>query len=115
MVITLLATAEKNSAELVFATIQDNTGWNSDGGAYMVGMLPGAFGFLAIDSPARFSEETAKPRTDVPRAMFWGVLGSIAIGIPFTLVLGFCMGDPAVLLQSPIVSLNPLSLVRTRP
>ncbi|KKK26013.1 hypothetical protein AOCH_000444 [Aspergillus ochraceoroseus] len=112
IIITLLITTKnKNSARDVFWSIQDNTGWNSDTMAFFIGMLPGAFGFLAIDMPARYSEETKKPGLDVPRSMCWGIVGTALIGLVFVLALAFCMGDPAELLQSPIVSLNPLALI----
>ncbi|KAJ9143518.1 Amino acid/polyamine transporter I [Pleurostoma richardsiae] len=110
LIVTLLATTkEKNSAKVVFGTVTDYTGYNSAGVAFMVGMLPMASGFTTMDLPARYSEETAKPHTDVSRAMFWGVLTSSVIGLVLVLVIAFCMGDPSALLESEIASLSPLA------
>jgi amino acid transporter len=112
LIVTLLATTkEKNSAKVVFGTVTDYTGYNSAGVAFMVGMLPMASGFTTMDLPARYSEETAKPHTDVSRAMFWGVLTSSVIGLVLVLVIAFCMGDPSALLESEIASLSPLAEV----
>jgi choline transport protein len=91
----------------VFATFTDDTGYNNRGIAFLIGLLPTASGFTGMDTCARYSEETAKPHTDVPRAMFWGVLTNAIIGLPFVLVIAFCMGDPALLLTSEIAAHSP--------
>lgn len=112
IVITLLATTEeKNSAELVFTRLQVQSGWSNTGIAFLLGMLPSVFSFLGVDVPSHFAEETEHPRTDVPRAMFWAVIINVACGLPFVLVLSFCMGDPVALLNSPIGALNPTAQV----
>ncbi|KKK26005.1 hypothetical protein AOCH_000451 [Aspergillus ochraceoroseus] len=111
MITLLVTTKNKNSAKVVFGSIQDFTGWNNNAMAFFIGMLPGAYGFLAIDAPARYSEETKHPNTDVSRSMFWGIMGSVLIGIPFVLTLAFCMGDTQELLQNPTISLSPLALI----
>ncbi|KAJ5361871.1 amino acid transporter [Penicillium brevicompactum] len=100
-----------NSARTVFLTIDDNTGYNNSFAAFCVGMLPAAFGFLSLDISARFSEEVPDPEVNVPKSIFWGILATTSIGLPFVLTIAFCMGDPTELLESPIVNLNPLALI----
>lgn len=115
VIITLLSTTgihNMNSAHQVFGYINDNTGWNSQAAAFFIGMLPGAYGFLGIDGPTHNSEEVRDPPRDVPRAMAWGVLATALIGLPFVLTLAFCMGDPVILLESPVAALSPLVQVR---
>ena len=116
VVITLLATTkEKNSAKAVFATLTDETGYHNKGIAFLIGLLPTASGFTGMDTCARYSEETAKPHTDVPRAMFWGVLTNAIIGLPFVLAIAFCMGDPSLLLKSKIAEHSPFVQVCSHP
>lgn len=112
IIITLLAcTKKKNSAKEVFGSFENYTSYSSNGVAFLIGLLPTCTGFTAMDMPARYSEETAKPHTDVSRSMFWGVLAASAIGLPFVIVIAFCMGDPAVLLTSNIAALSPMAQV----
>lgn len=112
VIITLLATTKnKNSAKLVFGELHDFTGYNNNGVAFLVGLLPTASGFSSLDLPARYSEETAKPHSDVSRALAWGVFASSCIGLPFVLTIAFCMGDPAELLTGKITSYSPLAQV----
>ncbi|RAH68324.1 amino acid transporter, partial [Aspergillus aculeatinus CBS 121060] len=112
IIITLLVTTKnKNSARMVFLTIEDHTGYNNNFAAFCVGMLPAAFGFLSLDVTVRFSEEVPDPEVNVPKSIFWGILATTAIGLPFVLAIAFCMGDPNELLMSPIVNLNPLALI----
>ena len=111
--ITLLATTkEKNSGYTVFLQLQNQSGWSNTGLAFLIGLLPSVFSFLGVDVPSHFSEETEHPRTAVPRAMFWAVMINAACGLPFVIVLSFCMGDPLKLLQSPIGVINPTAQVK---
>ncbi|KAI1609748.1 amino acid/polyamine transporter I [Exophiala viscosa] len=112
IIITLLATTKnKNSGKEVFGSLENYTGYHNTAAAFFIGLLPTATGFSTLDLPARYAEETKKPHEDVSRAMFWGVLTSAAIGLPFVLTIAFCMGDPAVLLTSPIASHSPLAAI----
>lgn len=113
VMITLLATTRnKNSAKHVFATLDNQSGWDNDGVSFFIGLLPAIFGFLGIDIPSHYSEETADPRMDVPRAMVWGIAVNAVVLIPFSIVLGFCMGPTPELLASPIARINPMAQVR---
>lgn len=112
MIIILLATTDhKNSARTVFVDLENFTGWPTNAAAFLIGVLPTSAGFSTLDMPVRYSEETSKPQTDVSRALFWGVLASATIGLPFVLVLAFCMGDPEELLQGSVVHLSPLAQI----
>ncbi|KIW41525.1 uncharacterized protein PV06_07075 [Exophiala oligosperma] len=112
VIIILLATTDhKNSARTVFVDLENFTGWPTNAAAFLIGVLPTSAGFSTLDMPVRYSEETSKPQTDVSRALFWGVLASATIGLPFVLVLAFCMGDPEELLQGSVVHLSPLAQI----
>jgi choline transport protein len=112
IIITLLATTKnKNSGKEVFGSLENYTGYHNNAAAFFIGLLPTASGFSTLDLPARYADETKKPDQDVSRAMFWGVLTSSAIGLPFVIVIAFCMGSPADLLTSEIVALSPLAQV----
>lgn len=110
--IVLLATAPYfNSAETVFAHVLDSTGYHSDGVGFLVGMLPTALTYVALDIPVHFAEETKNPRLDCSRAVFWGAVATALIGLYFNLAVSFSMGDPMTLLANPIAMTSSLAAV----
>lgn len=68
MAVLLGCTRKKNSAKYVFTEFQNNTGWDSDGIAWCVGLLSALFAFFSLDTTVHFSEEIASPATSVPKA-----------------------------------------------
>ncbi|KAM0548763.1 hypothetical protein ACHAPJ_009759 [Fusarium lateritium] len=107
---TLFATTENyNPASLVFTSLLDNTGWKNQAICFLVGMLPASTSFIGVQMAAHWSEETDKPTTDIPRAIFWGTIANAVSNFPFILAMAFCMGNPNDIFQDPLVSISPLA------
>lgn len=54
------------------------------------------------DATAHIAEEAKNPAVIVPQAISMALTFTYVVGWLFNIVLVFCMGDPAVILASPI-------------
>ncbi|EWC48442.1 hypothetical protein DRE_02211 [Drechslerella stenobrocha 248] len=100
LVVTMLATIivflvlgeRKQSAEFVFATFINNTGW-PNGFSYLLGFLPIVYSMTGFDNAAHLAEELEDPEVNAPKAM----IGSVAIGgisgLIFSIIMLFCIQD----------------------
>ncbi|KAK6361132.1 hypothetical protein TWF730_004879 [Orbilia blumenaviensis] len=81
--ITVLAISNpKNSAEFVFATFRNESGWSSPFIAFMVGLINPNWSFACLDSVTHLAEEVPKPERAIPYA----ILGTVGIGFVTSLV-----------------------------
>lgn len=75
-------------------------GTATSAGPWMLGFLLGAFTIVGFESAANLAEETKRPETVVPRAMWQAVLASGVLGFLFLLVVTAAVNDPTALAQS---------------
>lgn len=98
--IVLGAMAEKNSAHFVFVETSNQTGWENDGVAWMVGLISSVYPFLGYDAACHLAEEIPHPSRNVPLA----IMGSISInglmGFAFFVMLLFSTGPLDSVLNS---------------
>ncbi|KAF2404178.1 amino acid transporter [Trichodelitschia bisporula] len=77
ILITVPSVAPRHqSAKFVFATFINNTGWRSDGLAYIVGLVNTNWAFACLDAATHLAEEVHAPERMVPIA----ILSSLGIG-----------------------------------
>ena len=77
ILITVPACAKKHaSAQYVFATFVNSTGWKSDGIAFIVGLINPNWIFACLDSATHLAEEVPKPERNVPIA----IMATVVIG-----------------------------------
>ncbi|EEH22110.2 hypothetical protein PABG_04321 [Paracoccidioides brasiliensis Pb03] len=72
-------------AKFVFATFINNTGWKSDGIAFIVGLMNPNWVFACLDSATHMAEEVANPERSIPIA----ICGTVFVG--FTTAWFYCM------------------------
>lgn len=94
ILITVPARAETHqSPKFVFATFINSTGWDSDGIAYLVGLINCNWVFACLDSATHMAEEVARPEKAIPIA----ILGTVAIGFTtawcFVISMFFSLND----------------------
>ncbi|RGP73097.1 hypothetical protein FLONG3_6412 [Fusarium longipes] len=106
--IVLLSTSDKTDPEFVFATFQNETGWN-DGIAWILGLLQSALSLIGYDAVLHMTEEMPSPSRDAPLAMVYAVGVGGTTGTIFILVMLFCLTDlPSIVATKtglPIVEL----------
>uniref|UniRef100_A0A8H7N224 Amino acid permease/ SLC12A domain-containing protein n=2 Tax=Bionectria ochroleuca TaxID=29856 RepID=A0A8H7N224_BIOOC len=91
----------RNSASFVFTNFQNNTGWESDGIAWCIGLLTSAYITVGYDSAAHMCEEMKNPTMGVPRAMIGSLLINCTMGFAVLIAVLFGMGDINEALASP--------------
>ncbi|KAH0613863.1 uncharacterized protein H6S33_005749 [Morchella sextelata] len=75
--ITVLATSSpKQNARFVFANFVNNTGWESNAIAFIVGLINPNWSFACLDSATHLAEEVPRPERNIPFA----IMGTVAIG-----------------------------------
>ncbi|KAF0639277.1 hypothetical protein FPSE5266_10246 [Fusarium pseudograminearum] len=106
--VVLLSTSNKTDPEFVFATFQNETGWN-DGIAWILGLLQSALSLIGYDAVLHMTEEMPTPSRDAPLAMVYAVGVGGTTGTIFILVMLFCLTDlPSIVATNtglPIVEL----------
>ncbi|KAF5240691.1 hypothetical protein FAUST_4217 [Fusarium austroamericanum] len=98
MAVMLAMSKSKKPATTVFATWINETGWDNNIIAALVGLLNPAFGFVAIDAVVHFSEEIKDPETNIPRALGAVLLFGFVSGFAFITATFFCIQDTAKVL-----------------
>ncbi|RAL14722.1 amino acid transporter [Aspergillus homomorphus CBS 101889] len=98
--------ASHTSPNFVFASFSNATGWQSDGIAFIVGLINANWGFSCLDAAVHLAEEIQHPERMVPIA----IMGVIAIGFvtsfAFVLSMMFSVQDLAAFLAASFPSLE---------
>lgn len=106
--ISLLALAQpenntpKNSANYVFTNVTNFSGWSPDGWSFLLGFLSVSWTMTDYDATAHITEEINEPEIKAPWAISLAMLFTYVAGWLYNIVLCFCMGDPSIILASPL-------------
>ena len=77
IIITVPAVAPTHqTAQFVFATFVNNTGWKQNGIAFIVGLINTNWAFACLDCATHMAEEVHRPEKMIPIA----IMGTVAIG-----------------------------------
>ncbi|KAH8693058.1 amino acid/polyamine transporter I [Talaromyces proteolyticus] len=108
-IVLLVRATPKQSAEAVFVDIINNTGWDSKGVVFFIGLLPGVTAVNAFDSAAHLAEEMPEPRKQVPKVMMISALLSFVATIPMIFAYMFSIVNQEALYNpvgnQPIIQL----------
>ncbi|CAH0020079.1 unnamed protein product [Clonostachys rhizophaga] len=88
-------------ATFIFATLENSSGWASDGIAFVVGLINANFPFAFLDSAAHLAEETPNPARNVPRAIICTVCIGFCTAFPFACVILYSMTEYDRVLNTP--------------
>ncbi|RSL60532.1 hypothetical protein CEP53_005422 [Fusarium sp. AF-6] len=75
------------SAKFVFSQFVNNTGWPSDGIAYIVGLINCNWAFNGLDCATHMAEEVLNPERTIPIA----ILGTVGVGFLTAWLFGIAM------------------------
>lgn len=78
----LVKASPKQDAKFVFADFQNETGWETKGIAFILGLINSNWAFACLDSVTHLAEEVINPEKVIPIA----IMGTVAIGF----VTSFC-------------------------
>ncbi|CCX06689.1 choline transport protein [Pyronema domesticum] len=97
----LAKSSPKQSPKFVFATFVNNTGWESNFIAFIVGLINPNWSFSCLDSATHLAEEVPSPERNIPFA----IIGTIAIGFftsfLYSISMFFAINDLERLINTP--------------
>ncbi|KAL2060120.1 hypothetical protein VTL71DRAFT_9942 [Oculimacula yallundae] len=93
--------APKHNASFVFLEVTNSSGWASNGVSWLVGTLSTVYPFLGYDAACHLAEEMPDPSRNVPIAMIGSVLINGVMGLGYSIILLFSLGNLPELLASP--------------
>jgi amino acid transporter len=98
----LVMTKPKHDATYVFTNVDSTSGWTPVGFSFLFGFLSVSWTMTDYDATAHITEEISEPEIKAPWAISLAMLFTYLAGFLFNIVLCFCMGDPNVILASPL-------------
>ncbi|EME38970.1 amino acid transporter-like protein [Dothistroma septosporum NZE10] len=101
IIITLWVLAPTANAKDVFTKFTNAGGWNSDGTAFMVGLLSPVISTIGFDSGVHMSEEVKDAGNTVPKAILGAFWFNCFLGFIMAVTMCFCLGDVESILASP--------------
>lgn len=96
------ALAKMQPASQAFGGFQNNSTWKSNGFAWILSLTSGMWSLTGYDSAAHVAEETANAATVGPWAILAAVIGTTTIGWGLSVMISFCVANPAQLLDSKL-------------
>ncbi|KAF2767719.1 amino acid transporter [Teratosphaeria nubilosa] len=104
--IALLALSQSagtnHTARYVFTHVDNISGWEPTGWAFLFGFLSVSWTMTDYDATAHITEEIREPEIKAPWAISMAMLFTYVAGWLFNIVLCFTMGDVTEILASPI-------------
>ncbi|KAJ5349186.1 amino acid transporter [Penicillium brevicompactum] len=102
VIIPLALLAPHKSAEYVFTTFENSSGWENGGVAGFLGLLSASYVLVGYDGACHLSEEMHNASTVLPRVMIGTIGLNSMLGLGFLLALLFCIGDTDSVLNTSL-------------
>ncbi|KAF2404832.1 amino acid transporter [Trichodelitschia bisporula] len=101
--ITLLVLGKGSTNEFVWNNlVSDQSGWNSPGVSWGLGLLTVSFSVLGFDAVLHMSDEVKKVETRVPRSIMIACITNAVMLFAFVLTLLYRLGDLEQVMSSPL-------------
>ncbi|KAK7992079.1 amino acid permease [Apiospora saccharicola] len=100
IIVILGVMSTKASATFVFVKLTNATGWESNGVAWLVGLISAVYPFLGYDAACHLSEEIPDAARSVPLAMVGSVVVNGIMGLVYCLVFLFSISNLDSLLST---------------
>ncbi|KAF2115006.1 amino acid/polyamine transporter I [Lophiotrema nucula] len=91
-------------ARFVFETLMNNTGWSTNGIAFIVGLINTNWGFSCLDTAVHLAEEVPQPERNIPIA----IMGTVIIGFVTSFAFIISMMFSLLNFDAVSVSLAPI-------
>lgn len=89
------------SGSWIFGNTLNQTGWSSDGFAFVLAITNAVFAYLGSDCGAHLCEEIPNPGRNVPRVILWPLLIGLLTAFPFACSLMYAITDLKAVLNTP--------------
>lgn len=102
ILVVLSVMSDKNSASFVFTDVYNETGWSSDGVAWLVGLISTVYPFLGYDAACHLAEELPNAARNVPLAMIGSIVLNGLMGLAYAIILLFSTSKLEGVLATPL-------------
>jgi choline transport protein len=96
----VVARNDHSSAKFIFTDTTNQTGWSSNGLAFMLAIGNAVFSYLGSDCGAHMCEEIPNPGKNVPKVILFPLAMGLLIAFPFTAVLMYSITDVTAVLTT---------------
>ncbi|KAI9279328.1 amino acid permease-domain-containing protein [Sporodiniella umbellata] len=93
IIVALVLTPNKASAKWVFTFFDNETGFSSNGYAFLIGLLQSQYTLSGFDSAAHMSDETRDAARSAPRGILYAIGTAAIVGLAFLISVNFCVQD----------------------
>jgi amino acid transporter len=93
VIVALVLTPNKPSAEWVFTHFSNETGFSASGYAFLIGLLQSQYTLSGFDSAAHMSDETRDAARSAPRGILYAIGTAALVGMLFLVSVNFCVQD----------------------
>ncbi|KAJ6442490.1 amino acid transporter [Purpureocillium lavendulum] len=93
IILFVVARDHHASAEWIFTDTTNQTGWPSDGFAFMLAISNAVYSFLGSDCGAHMCEEIPNPCKNVPKVIMYPLGMGLLTAFPFTVSLVYAISD----------------------
>lgn len=102
MTITLFVVSRSHhaTASFIFTDTTNQSGWSSDGFAFMLAVGNAVYAFLGSDCGAHLCEEIPNPAKNVPKVIMYPLLMGLLTAFPFTCALMYSITDLTAVLHT---------------
>ncbi|KAH6986431.1 amino acid/polyamine transporter I [Ilyonectria sp. MPI-CAGE-AT-0026] len=119
-IIIIIPAVSKSHTEpsFIFGSVENISGWESKGVAFLVGLINANYSFGLIDTAVHMSEEITEPEKNVPKALYLTVGIGFITAWPLAVLLMYCMADYDAIVNTetgfPLLELFYLSLRKSK-
>ncbi|KAG0071506.1 hypothetical protein BGZ89_010432 [Linnemannia elongata] len=106
VVVVIVYSPKKQSAEFVFTHWENNTGWTSGFYVFMLGLLQSQYTMSGYDSAAHMSEETKNAQEGGPWGIIRAIVVAFVVGWTFLIAMTFCIQDFPSQIVEPAVGIS---------
>lgn len=119
VIIIIPAVSESHTEpSFIFASVENISGWESKGVAFLVGLINANYSFGLIDTAVHMCEEITEPEKNVPKALYLTVGIGFITAWPLAVLLMYCMTDFDAIVNTetgfPLLELFYLSLRKSK-
>ncbi|CAO3679991.1 unnamed protein product [Rhizopus stolonifer] len=93
IIVALVLTPNKASGKWVFTFFANETGFSSNGYAFLIGLLQSQYTLSGFDSAAHMSDETRDAARSAPRGILYAIGAAAIVGFVFLVSVNFCVQD----------------------
>ena len=98
--VCLAVTQPKQSSHTVWHDFINNTGWDSNGLVFLLGLINPIYGFGGLDGAIHLGEDCFEPAKAVPRAIVNSLVVGLITTFFFAISMLYCVGNLEAALKS---------------